>query len=44
MLFKPRIPEQGIYVKINRSEGKIVSHKSSKDPNKGVPVIRKSKK
>lgn len=37
-------PRTGHYVKINRSEGKIVSHKSSKGPYKGVPVIRKPKK
>ncbi len=37
-------PKTGHYVKINRSEGKIIGHKSSKGPYKGVPVIRKPKK
>lgn len=36
-------PRTGHYVKIDRSEGKIVGHKSTKGPYKGVPVIRKSK-
>lgn len=36
-------PRTGHYVKINRLEGKIVGHKSTKGPYKGIPVIRKSK-
>jgi len=36
-------PRTGHYVKIDRKEGRIISHKYSKGPYKGVPVIRKSK-
>ena len=34
-------PKTGHYVKINRSEGRIVAHKSSTGPYKGIPIIRK---
>lgn len=34
-------PKSGHYVKIDRSAGKIVSHKKSNGPYKGVPVARK---
>lgn len=37
-------PKSGHYVKIDRSEGKIISHKKSDGPYKGVPVARKKKK
>ena len=37
-------PKTGRYVKIDRSKGKIVSHKRTKGPYKGVPVARKRKK
>ena len=37
-------PRTGHYVKIDRSEGKIVSHKSSGGPYKGIPIIKKKKK
>jgi len=37
-------PKSGRYVKINRSKGKIISHKKSEGPYKGVPVARKKKK
>jgi len=37
-------PKSGKYVKIDRSEGKIISHKKSDGPYKGVPVARKKKK
>lgn len=37
-------PKSGHYVKINRSEGKIMSHKKSNGPYKGVPVARKKSK
>ena len=37
-------PKSGHYVKINRSEGKIMSHKKSNGPYKSVPVARKKKK
>lgn len=36
-------PKSGHYVKIDRSAGKIVSHKKSGGPYKGVPVARKRK-
>jgi len=34
-------PRTGRYVKIDRDAGRIVSHKSSPGPYKGVPVARK---
>ncbi len=34
-------PRTGHYVKIDRTEGKIISHKKSEGPYKGVPVARK---
>lgn len=34
-------PKTGRYVKIDRGAGKIVSHKKSSGPYKGVPVARK---
>ena len=34
-------PKTGHYVKIDRSVGRIVSHKKSDGPYKGVPVARK---
>jgi hypothetical protein len=37
-------PITGKYVKIDRSVGRIISHKKSAGPYKGVPVSRKSKK
>jgi len=37
-------PRSGKYVKIDRSAGKIVSHKKSSGPYKGVPIARKKKK
>ena len=37
-------PKSGKYVKIERSAGKIISHKKSEGPYKGVPVARKKKK
>lgn len=36
-------PKTGRYVKIDRDKGRIVSHKSTKGPYKGVPVTRKKK-
>ena len=36
-------PRSGHYVKIDRGAGKIVSHKKSPGPYKGVPVARKKK-
>lgn len=36
-------PKTGHYVKIDRSVGKIVSHKKSKGRYKGVPVATKRK-
>ena len=34
-------PKTQRYVKIDRSAGKIVSHKRSSGPYKGIPVARK---
>jgi hypothetical protein len=36
-----RNPKTDRYVKINRTEGKIMSHKKSKGPYKNVPIARK---
>ena len=36
-------PRTGRYVKIDRDKGRIISHKPTKGPYKGVPVIRKKK-
>ncbi|CZG73905.1 hypothetical protein SC407_14675 [Legionella pneumophila serogroup 1] len=36
-------PKTGHYVKIDRTEGKIISHKKSDGPYKDVPVARKRK-
>jgi hypothetical protein len=36
-------PRTDRYVKIDRSAGKIVAHKKSPKPYKGVPVARKRK-
>ena len=37
-------PKSGHYVKIDRSEGRIVSHKKSEGPYKHVPIARKKTK
>lgn len=37
-------PKTGRYVKIDRSKGRILSHKKSEGPYKGVPVARPRKK
>jgi len=36
-------PRTGHYVKVDRSKGKILGHKSTKGPYRGVPVARKKK-
>ena len=36
-------PKSGHYVKIDRTAGKIISHKKSAGPYKGVPIARKRK-
>jgi hypothetical protein len=36
-------PRTKHYVKIDRSVGKIISHKKSEGPYKNVPVVRKKK-
>lgn len=36
-------PRSGHYVKIDRTEGKIVSHKKSEGQYKNIPVARKKK-
>lgn len=35
-------PKSGKYVKIDRTEGKIIDHKKSEGPYKNVPIARKS--
>ncbi len=37
-------PKSGHYVKIDRSAGKIISHKKTTGPYKNVPVVRKRSK
>lgn len=37
-------PRTGHYVKIDRSEGRILDHKKSDGPYKDVPIARKSSK
>jgi hypothetical protein len=32
-------PSSGHYVKIDRSEGKILAHKETDGPFKGVPIV-----
>ena len=34
-------PRTGHYVEIDRSAGRIISHKSSSGPYKNVPIIKK---
>ena len=36
-------PRTDRYVKIDRSEGKIIAHKKSEGPYKDIPVARKKK-
>ena len=36
-------PRSGRYVKIDRDAGRIVSHKKSSGPYKGVPVVSAKK-
>jgi hypothetical protein len=38
-----RNPRTGHYVKIDRTKGKIISHKKSEGPYKGVPIAKKNK-
>ena len=40
-LVQTKNPKSGHYVKIDRSEGKIVDHKTTKGPYKNIPIIRK---
>lgn len=37
-------PKSGRYVKVDRTAGKIIAHKKSSGPYKGVPVARKRSK
>ena len=37
-------PKSDHYVKIDRSAGKIISHKKSEGPYKNIPVARNRKK
>ncbi len=43
-IVQTRNPKSGHYVKIDRSAGKIVSHKKSTGPYTNVPIIRKRSK
>jgi hypothetical protein len=43
-LVQTKNPKSGHYVKIDRSEGKIVDHKTTKGPYKNIPIIRKKSK
>jgi hypothetical protein len=43
-IVQTRNPRSGHYVKIDRSAGKIISHKRTKGPYKGVPVARRRSK
>ena len=36
-----RNPKSGHYVKIDRAQGRIISHKKSEGPYKDVPIARK---
>jgi hypothetical protein len=42
-IVQTRNPRSGHYVKIDREAGRIISHKASEKPYKGVPIIRKRK-
>jgi len=35
-------PKSGHYIKIDRSAGRILSHKKSPNPYKNIPIARKS--
>lgn len=37
-------PKTGHYVKIDRVEGKIIGHKKTAGPYKGIPIARKKDK
>ena len=37
-------PKSGHYVKIDRSAGKIIDHKKSTGPFKGIPIAKKTSK
>ena len=37
-------PKSGHYVKIDRSVGKIISHKKSSGPFKDIPIAKKKSK
>ena len=40
-IIQVRNPKSNRYVKIDRSVGRIISHKKSAGPYKGVPVARR---
>ncbi|NOZ57551.1 MAG: hypothetical protein GXO73_12275 [Calditrichaeota bacterium] len=35
-----RNPKTGRYVKIDRAKGRIIAHKKSEGPYKGIPIAR----
>lgn len=40
-LVQVKNPRTGRYVKIDRTQGKIIDHKKSEGPYEGIPVARK---
>lgn len=36
-------PRSGLYIKINRNQGRIIGTKKSSGPYKNIPIIRKEK-
>lgn len=42
-IVQTRNPRTRKYVKIDRDKGKIIGHKKSEGPYKGVPIARKRK-
>jgi hypothetical protein len=43
-IVQTRNPKTDRYVKIDRSEGRIIAHKKSSGPYKDVPIARKRSK
>ena len=43
-IVQTRNPKSGRYIKIDRSAGRIISHKRTKGPYKGIPIARKRPK
>ena len=43
-LVQTKNPRTGHYVKIDRGQGRLVSHKKSSGPYKGIPITRRPRK